>query len=778
MDPALLARLPDAAKLGILRHLGAGRTSSSTPALSPQQPADTVAQPPGASPSPAAAAPQHEQQAEAANAAAGSSAPALVQRRRLEGGLAVLDGFLDTDEVEAARDEARSVLAERSRAAGMVAAPAAGSTKGAGGVGTGGSPGSAAEPRTWSSAATRGDRAAWLSPADLQASGHRRLAGAVQSLLALRPWLQGQGYDVGGRPSVQLACYPGGGARYVRHRDASASVPYRSVTAILYLNSAWEASHGGSLCVYNHSTVGSDPCAASASDLRLSSASGAGSDSSSGPNGMGLAQRAAVAASGQLQQEQAAQRGQQQQGQQQQGGVPPAISSGLDEGHCATVVPPLGGRLVVMDSRLLHEVLPAQAERYALTVWFSKTPPPQRQVQQGSELQQAKQEQPPLLDGQPQGQQLQGHEAEQQQRQQRQQWRQRRQQQQKQASALVLDAAPITAPGCVFVSIPAYRDSEAQWTMADLFAKAAHPERVRVGIVWQVELPGDAEFMRLAGDQRWLAQVRQVVLPAGEATGPCKARALAQQLWEGEEFHLQIDSHMRFAPEWDAALLRMLRQAEAAAGHPRVVLSTYPPGYEGEGPAAALPPDSLPTVLCASQFGEPDGLLRIRGRKLREPLAAPAPALFWAAGFSFSRAQLIQEVPYPRSLPGLFFGEELLQLQRMWCAGWDVYTPPTAVAFHLWSRKHRPTFQDERQADCAEQQQHSQARVAAVLAGEEEDADGCRGSQSGGRGQGWQRSLQQFWEHTGVDFRHGNRAVSARAHNGGWPAEAFLTCDP
>lgn len=35
-------------------------------------------------------------------------------------------------------------------------------------------------------------------------------------------------------------------------------------------------------------------------------------------------------------------------------------------------------------------------------------------------------------------------------------------------------------------------------------------------------------------------QVRQVVLHAGEATGPCKARALAQRLWDGEEFYLQV----------------------------------------------------------------------------------------------------------------------------------------------------------------------------------------------------------------------------------------------
>lgn len=37
-----------------------------------------------------------------------------------------------------------------------------------------------------------------------------------------------------------------------------------------------------------------------------------------------------------------------------------------------------------------------------------------------------------------------------------------------------------------------------------------------------------------------VVQVRQVILDAGEATGPCKARALAQQLWDGEEFYLQV----------------------------------------------------------------------------------------------------------------------------------------------------------------------------------------------------------------------------------------------
>lgn len=32
--------------------------------------------------------------------------------------------------------------------------------------------------------------------------------------------------------------------------------------------------------------------------------------------------------------------------------------------------------------------------------------------------------------------------------------------------------------------------------------------QVRVGIVWQVELPADAAIMQLAGDKRWLSQAR------------------------------------------------------------------------------------------------------------------------------------------------------------------------------------------------------------------------------------------------------------------------------
>ena len=75
-------------------------------------------------------------------------------------------------------------------------------------------------------------------------------------------------------------------------------------------------------------------------------------------------------------------------------------------------------------------------------------------------------------------------------------------------------------------------------------------------------------------------QIRETRVDYREATGPCKARALAQKLWAGEEYYLQLDAHMRFAPGWDKALMQWLRQAEADHPGSKPVLSTYPPGYE------------------------------------------------------------------------------------------------------------------------------------------------------------------------------------------------------
>ena len=58
------------------------------------------------------------------------------------------------------------------------------------------------------------------------------------------------------RSKAMIACYPGSGARYVRHHDNACSRSEgeqcngRRLTAILYLNEGWEVAHGGHLRLY------------------------------------------------------------------------------------------------------------------------------------------------------------------------------------------------------------------------------------------------------------------------------------------------------------------------------------------------------------------------------------------------------------------------------------------------------------------------------------------------------------------------------------------------
>lgn len=183
-----------------------------------------------------------------------------------------------------------------------------------------------------------------------------------------------------------------------------------------------------------------------------------------------------------------------------------------------------------------------------------------------------------------------------------------------------------TEMATIFVSLISYRDSEAQWTIEDLFSQARFPDRIFIGYCGQYDLARDTHCFVKACSRP--AQVRSMMLDYHQARGPCFARALAQAFWEGEDYFLQIDSHMRFVKDWDEKLIAMLAQCKSE----KPVLTMYPPEYKQGSP---VPKNSMPNLLCAKHFDK-DGMLRIRGRRLKVQPKAPIPSLFWAAGFFFT----------------------------------------------------------------------------------------------------------------------------------------------
>jgi len=154
----------------------------------------------------------------------------------------------------------------------------------------------------------------------------------------------------------------------------------------------------------------------------------------------------------------------------------------------------------------------------------------------------------------------------------------------------------------IFVRVAAYRDPECQWTVRDLFAKAANPERVYVGVCWQYLPSVDPPSFPITS---YADHVRFTRVLASESRGVCWARRETEKLWRGEEYTLQVDSHSRFVPEWDRLALEEL----GACPSDKPVLSSTPAPYT---PPAHLCEDALPTVRCGDTFA-PDGCLRLRG---------------------------------------------------------------------------------------------------------------------------------------------------------------------
>ncbi|CAM9507295.1 unnamed protein product [Chrysoparadoxa australica] len=338
----------------------------------------------------------------------------------------------------------------------------------------------------------------------------------------------------------------------------------------------------------------------------------------------------------------------------------PARAARADKADVWDVAPQLDRLVLFRSDELEHEVLPAWHPRLAITMWFYGRPlaspaPPQDLSLVPIHLTQVNFS---PADTRPSVRPL-----------------------------PVPSASRADMTSSIFVSVVSYRDSEAHPTVIDMLERALAPERVRVGLVWQINPDEDAHMVSSpALPESLKGNVSVITLDAAEASGPCWARHLAQGLWKGEKYVLQIDSHMRFRPGWDVYLIDQLK----ACPSEKPMLTTYPAGYE-------LPHDIPyhvvePVLLCPTKFDEADGMLRQTGRMLREIQKAPIPSPLWASGFSFSESTTILEVPYDPFLHQIFFGEEPCMAARLYTHGFTFYAPPETVLYHLWSRAHRPNF--------------------------------------------------------------------------------------
>lgn len=245
----------------------------------------------------------------------------------------------------------------------------------------------------------------------------------------------------------------------------------------------------------------------------------------------------------------------------------------------------------------------------------------------------------------------------------------------------------------IFISIASYRDTELAKTVRSLIDNADNPDDLHFGIV-------DQEMRGRWADLDFVKNLKHKKVHFKDAKGAGYARKLATELYEGEDFFFQTDSHMRFAKGWDTRLIDMYNWCVQDAGTSKVILSQFPAPFEVltdetdhyiEGDSAFWDEPSWTSVVH-TYYGAWAG-----NRERMKDMSVPHKSHTVLGALLFSRGQIALDVPYDERIS--FMGEELCYAIRAYTKGYEIYAPNEMLAWHFYKRMDKPkVWGDRRQA--------------------------------------------------------------------------------
>ena len=240
----------------------------------------------------------------------------------------------------------------------------------------------------------------------------------------------------------------------------------------------------------------------------------------------------------------------------------------------------------------------------------------------------------------------------------------------------------------IFVQIASYRDPQLIPTIKNMLENAKNPENLILSIARQFH-PEDGfdDLSEYENDKRF----KIINIDYKESKGVCWARHLTQQQYDGEEYTLQIDSHMRFEKDWDKTLIDMVVGLQSK-GYKKPLLTGYVSSFDPDNdPQGRV---NEPWRMTFDRF-TPEGVVFFLPEIIPgwKSLTEPIPARFYSAHFCFTLGQFSTEVQHDPEF--YFHGEEISITVRAYTYGYDLFHPHRVVIWHEYTRKGRTKQWDD-----------------------------------------------------------------------------------
>jgi len=283
----------------------------------------------------------------------------------------------------------------------------------------------------------------------------------------------------------------------------------------------------------------------------------------------------------------------------------------------------------------------------------------------------------------------------------------------------------------IFVQISAYHDHELHKTIIDCIAKSSGANDLFFGVHVCYKDVDDIVYVDLPN-------IQYVKSKAPEGLGVGHGRYLANELYNKEDYYLQIDAHTRFVQDWDINLIDDHNLYTANGCKP--ILTAYPSGYYYDN--SRIKYDSNPAVVFA------DFENKINFNKIdflhQTSMGNEAGNIFTralSAGHVFASGEVATIRPNKKMFN---WGEEFLTAIRLFTHGYDLMFPSKQNLYHLYygdrpENQRRLSGQDyPNETDLIFA--NSQDEIRRIL------SEGIVGEQELGSA----RTLDEFWEYINI----------------------------